>query len=86
MNAIVVLLDFGLVVKDDSDIAETDADQTISADDSIDKEIKSLISLTQQKAAATWIIATKAYWWLQNHHIGQGDIVGYAKKAATVVY
>ncbi|XP_063985986.1 uncharacterized protein LOC135167054 isoform X2 [Diachasmimorpha longicaudata] len=33
------------------------------------------------RSALVMIMATKANWWTMNHHIGQGQMVGYAKKS-----
>lgn len=42
--------------------------------------ISQMITNENVQKALTIIVATKANWWLTNHHTGQGDVVGYTKK------
>lgn len=36
--------------------------------------------------AVTVLVATKANWWLTNHHTGQGDVTGYVRKVLEAQY
>lgn len=36
--------------------------------------------------AVTLLVATKANWWLTNHHTGQGEVAGYVRKVLEAQY
>lgn len=42
--------------------------------------IQAMISSTNYQRALTIIVATRANWWLTNHHTGQGECQGYTRK------
>lgn len=45
-----------------------------------------LISKDAVQQAASVIIATKANWWVMNHHTGQGKLAGYAGKVLNIYF
>jgi hypothetical protein len=47
-------------------------------DSSCDESIKELVDEVGLRQAATVVLGTKANWWLTNHHVGQGEMTGYA--------
>lgn len=49
-------------------------------------EFKSIITEDSLAKALTLIVATKANWWTQNHHTGQGDLTGYPSKVYNAFY
>ena len=85
LNAIMVLFDCRVLVPDDSDILTGLVDNEYLTDDSNNKEIKEKITTTDQRQAATIMVATKADYWLPNHHVGQVTLSGCAKKAHSVM-
>lgn len=48
--------------------------------------IQGIVSDLELKRAVTVVIATKANFWLQNHHTGQGAVTGYVKKVLDLFY
>lgn len=58
--------------------------ESMTAADS--NRISSMITKDDMQKALTLIIATKATWWLTNHHTGQGEPIGFTKKVLTAQY
>lgn len=48
--------------------------------------IKTLVTVEDMKEAIAIMVATKANWWLMNHHIGQGAVQCHVKKILEVFY
>lgn len=84
--AVVVVFDLGLIALDDSDVAYVGPDHPLCSDDANDAAIKELTNHTGYSRAATVILATKASWWLTNHHTGQGRMAGYPSKVAKILF
>ncbi len=85
VNAIVVLVDCGLVPEQDSDYTLINNPTEVMQSDANDEAIKALVTPVKQRQAATIMVATKANYWLINHHVGQGAFAGFAKKVYSVL-
>jgi len=48
--------------------------------------IEAIVNIEAINTAITVAIATKANFWLMNHHTGQGQVAGYVKKVLEVFY
>ncbi len=52
----------------------------------INDEIQKIVTVEDMRHVVMMIVATKANFWLCNHHTGQGSIQGYANKVSEVVF
>lgn len=92
LNGISGLLDTGLICTTPStDGGTPDGDwyKTLTEfplDEAGKTALTSTITLEAVKKAVTVAIATKANFWLMNHHTGQGQVAGYVKKVLDVFY
>lgn len=88
LNGVCACLDVGLICTAQA-LAVGDWKQTVQVPE-ISAErgllLRSFLNLEDMKRAITIILATKANWWLMNHHVGQGTVQGYIKKALEVFY
>jgi hypothetical protein len=73
----------GLVARNDGDSRFTYALPNEEPSAEVKNAVTAACSVQNCKAVVGAIIATKVNWWLQNHHTGQGKMVGYAAKYAS---
>jgi hypothetical protein len=72
----------GFVSRNDGDSRYVPTPPIVDPTPEIKASLNSSCSMANCKAVTGAIIATKVNWWLQNHHTGQGKMVGYAAKYA----
>lgn len=92
MNGIAGILDIGAVrhaggVPDgDWKRVQISVDPTDVDQEEIKRKILEIITRDDIKKAVTIAVATKANYWLMNHHTGQGAVAGYVKKVLDISY
>lgn len=88
MNGIAGILDLGLI-RHILEVPDGDWRKVMTydrADEETKKSINAMVSLEEMIRAVTVAVATKANFWLMNHHTGQGAVAGYVKKVLEVFY
>lgn len=92
VNGVIGLIDTGCLCytgEDRSLIPDGDwrfQSTTMSPTQDVINAVQALCSVEDIGKAVTVAIATKANFWLMNHHTGQGNVVGYVKKVLEVFY
>ncbi|CAM1298255.1 Uncharacterised protein r2_g788 [Pycnogonum litorale] len=79
------LFEAGFLCHNDGDILTGNVGAEFVSDDSYDIQITSFLNKTDMDIALSFAVGTKANWWLINHHTGQGEMQGYAKKMAAAL-
>lgn len=88
VNGVLGLIDTGCICHI-NDVADGDwfYQMTTTAPTNEDKAaIEAIVNVEAINKAITVAIATKANFWLMNHHTGQGQVAGYVKKVLEVFY
>lgn len=88
VNGVLGLVDTGLIctVGESSDGDWYKAVTPIQATAAQKELIEGIVSRDDMLKAITVAVATKANFWLMNHHTGQGGCVGYVKKVLDVFF
>lgn len=88
VNGVVGLIDVGLICESD-DKPDGDWKKVLSPIEQEEADAQRILAMAnkdEMKKAVTVALATKANYWLMNHHTGQGQVAGYAKKVLEVFY
>ncbi|CAM1330157.1 Uncharacterised protein at_DN2557 [Pycnogonum litorale] len=80
VNAVNVLYDCSLHAPMDSNTVYGNVGSEYVSDSSNYDAIRNLLTNESAQTCLSFMIATKANYWLTNHHTGQAAIVGYARK------
>ncbi|XP_077264311.1 uncharacterized protein LOC143898601 [Temnothorax americanus] len=88
VNGIAGLLDLGMVCEIDN-IPDGDWHKKAATAMPTEADLtraSAMVSVEEMKKGVTIAVATKANYWLMNHHTGQGAVAGYVKKVLEVFY
>nr|AXA52553.1 putative capsid [Linepithema humile qinvirus-like virus 1] len=91
-NGVAAMMDLGLVTytgKIPSIVADGDwfhTSHSVELTEDLSKSIPKVVTKEAMMKSVTMAVATKANFWLMNHHTGQGAVAGYVKKVLDVFY
>lgn len=88
MNDVLTVIDLGFIFNVEISVPKIrDWKLTLTSMTEEHKTIvERFVNLETMKIAATVMAATKANFWVMNHHTGQGDVQGYIKKVLDIFY